>query len=210
MAAPFSFAMMRPDVLGLVLAGGLATRMQGQKALRMLRGRTLLEHALDLLRPHCGALAVSTGARDLPLPPGLTALADLPPYVQQGPLAGIHAGLVHAAKRHEKLLVLACDLPLIPPGLLGLLVDKLEAADVAFCEHGGQPEPLVCALRTKAMLGPVERALAAGRLKVVPLWKASRCEVLTDASLAAFAPLDRTFANVNTLEELEELERPGA
>ncbi|NUO17157.1 MAG: NTP transferase domain-containing protein [Planctomycetaceae bacterium] len=37
---------MRPDVLGLVLAGGLATRMQGQKALRMLRGRTLLEHAL--------------------------------------------------------------------------------------------------------------------------------------------------------------------
>ncbi|KAA0214244.1 molybdenum cofactor guanylyltransferase [bacterium] len=210
MAAPFSFPMKRQDTLGLVLAGGLATRMQGEKALRMLRGRTLLEHASELLRPHCGAVAVSTGARRLDLPSGLTALPDLPPYVQQGPLAGIHAGLVHAARRHERLLVLACDLPLIPPALLELLVEKLDAADVVFCEHGGQPEPLVCALRTAAMIGPVEGALAAGRLKVVPLWRAARCEVLTDAQLAAFAPLDRAFANVNTLADLEMLERPEA
>jgi len=198
-------------VLGLVLAGGQASRMAGEKALRLLRGQTLLEHALNTLATTCDRLAVSSGTRELELPKGVPALPDLEPHVQQGPLSGILAGFGYARTQAcDRMLVLACDLPNVPPALLKLLLTSLSDQDVAFCEHGGQPEPLVCALRVEPMFTAVTLALSENRLKVVPLWKAARCRLLVDSDLVNLGSLERTFANVNTLEELsrEEQARP--
>jgi molybdopterin-guanine dinucleotide biosynthesis protein A len=191
------------DTFGLVLAGGLASRMEGEKPLRVLGGKTLLEIALSALRPLCVELAVSTGQRELVLPKGIEGLPDLKPHVMQGPLSGIWAGLKAAQKSGaEIMLVLACDLPHISAALLMKLAQELKGHDVVFCEHGGQPEPLVCALRVTPMLATVEAALEKGALKVVPLWKAANCRLLVDADIGEFAPLERMFANINTLEDL--------
>lgn len=190
---------------GLVLAGGLASRMHGEKPLRKLRGKTLLAHALAKLKRLCATSAVSTGTRTMALPRGIKALPDVEPHRLKGPLSGIYAGLLEAkSARADVLIVLACDLPNIPPGLLAQLLKELPGHDVAFCEHGDQPEPLVCALRVSPMLKAVASALQRAEFKVVPLWKAARCRVLTDSDLAKFRPLKRTFANVNTLAELRQ------
>ena len=195
-------------VLGLVLAGGQASRMAGEKALRLLRGQTLLEHALVTLATACDILAVSSGTRELKLPKGVPALPDMAPFVQQGPLSGILAGFEYArAQACDRMLVLACDLPNVPPALLKLLLTCLPDQDVAFCEHGGQPEPLVCALRVEPMFAKVKHALLENRLKVVPLWKAARCGLLVDADLANLGSIERIFANVNTLDELSREEQ---
>jgi molybdopterin-guanine dinucleotide biosynthesis protein A len=191
------------SVLGLVLAGGLASRLGGDKALRELKGHTLLTRAIEALKPLCDVLAVSTGSRNIPLPPDVLTVPDLEPYMMQGPLSGLYAGLKAAqAAGAESALALACDLPHVSTALLARLHQDLMGHDVVFCEHGGLPEPLVCALRTAPMLAAVENSLAAGSLRVVPLWKRCRCRLLTDADLAAFAPLERTFANINTPEDL--------
>lgn len=188
---------------GLVLAGGLASRMGGDKALRLVRGQTLLQHALGVLRPFCAALAVSTGNRNLELPQGVAPLPDLEPFAMKGPLSGLLAGLRAAsAANAEVMLAVACDLPNVPAALLARLLRELRGHDVVFCEHEGLPEPLVCALQVTPMLAAVEASLARGALKVVPLWKSARCRLLSDADLAEFAPLEKTFANVNTLEDL--------
>lgn len=53
---------------GLVLAGGEGRRFGTPKQFELLRGRTLLEHAISLVRPHCeGVLVV--------LPPGSSPAA---------------------------------------------------------------------------------------------------------------------------------------
>jgi molybdenum cofactor guanylyltransferase len=190
-------------VLGLVLAGGLASRLGGDKALRMVNGQTLLSRAVSVMSPLCEALGVSTGTRALPLPPGIQAVPDIEPFVMLGPLSGIYAGLKTAdAGGAESLLVLACDLPHVSTQLLRLLLSELKDNDVVFCEHAGLPEPLVCVLRVLPMLKTVETSLAAGALRVVPLWKASRCRLLRDAELIDYTPLEKTFANVNTPEDL--------
>ncbi len=128
-----------------------------------VRGQTLLQRALETLKPLCGKRAVSTGNRQLTLPRGIRALPDLIPHVMQGPLSGLYAGLKAAHGAGVKtMLVLACDLPNVPAALPALLLRELRGHDVAFCEHGGQPEPLVCALRVKPMLKAVLASLANG------------------------------------------------
>ena len=43
---------MTTPIYGLVLAGGRSTRMQRDKAALLYHGRTQIEWAMDLLRPH--------------------------------------------------------------------------------------------------------------------------------------------------------------
>lgn len=113
------------SLLGLVLAGGRSTRMGGgEKPLRPLAGRCLIDHVLDRLRPQVGSLAVSANgdvaaysARGLPV------LRDEDPG-RLGPLAGILAGLRHAAGRPDvrALLSVPGDTPFLPADLAARLV----------------------------------------------------------------------------------------
>lgn len=183
----------------VILAGGNATRMGGQKALRELRGRTLLDIALDTARAVCDELIVATGARQFNLPPGVIAAPDDPQHRGAGPLAGVAAGL--AAATRDRVLVLACDLPNVTPALASALLGRLDHADCAFCRHSAD-EPLLAAMKRKPALRAVTAALAAGRNKVVPVWQALGAKVLTGTELAGFGDPARLFANVNTPEDL--------
>jgi len=72
--------------LGAVLAGGRSRRFGSDKALAMLGGRTLLDHALAALAPHCDAVVVV----------GRGEIADWP-RADMGPLGGMAGALIHAA-----------------------------------------------------------------------------------------------------------------
>ena len=186
-------------VTAVILAGGLATRMHGEKALRLLRGKTLLEHSLDLVADLADEVLVSSGARVLPVP---NAVPDAPEFAGQGPLAGILAGL--EASSHERTLILACDLPNVPPALLSRLLEALgDEYSCVYTEHSGHPEPLVAALKTAPAREAVRKALSSKVNKVVPCWKALAHRVLLEQELSEFKPLDKAFANINTLAELE-------
>ena len=100
--------------------------------------------------------------------------------------------------------MLACDLPNLPTRLLKRLVEALDAdCDCCWCEHSGHPEPLAAAMHTAAAREAVRKALTDGANKVVPCWRSMAHCVLGPDVLAEFAPLERAFANLNTLEDLE-------
>lgn len=94
--------------LGAVLAGGRSSRFGSDKALAMLDGQTLLDHALAALRPHCDAVIVvgrDGGIADWPRP-------------DMGPLGGIAAALDHAAARgFDQVLTAPVDCVRLPPDL---------------------------------------------------------------------------------------------
>ena len=105
-------------VLGAVLAGGASRRFGSDKALATYRGKTLIAHVVDRLRPQVDDLIVV--GRDYP---GLPSIRDRPSS-GLGPLAGLNAALNYAAVNDfNAVLTSGCDLPHLPTDLRRRLGD---------------------------------------------------------------------------------------
>jgi molybdopterin-guanine dinucleotide biosynthesis protein A len=188
-------------VSAVVLAGGEALRMGGEKALRTLRGKTLIQHAIDLVAPLAGEVVVSVGARDIELAAETRAVADPPGLEGKGPLSGILAGLEAASG--DVCLLAPCDLPNMTPALLKGLLTELGKHGCAYCELEDGQEPLVAAVRREPAAKAAREALQAGRFMVVPCWASIDAKVLDTAWAAQFGDPARLFANINTPQDLE-------
>lgn len=96
--------------LGAVLAGGRSSRFGSDKALAVLDGRTLLDHALAALDPHCDAVVIV----------GRDEIADWP-RADTGPLGGIAGALIHAVDRgFDQVLTAPVDCVRLPADLRAL------------------------------------------------------------------------------------------
>lgn len=123
--------------LGVILAGGLATRMGGgDKALLQIGGQTLLQRVIDRLQPQVAGMALN--ANGDPARFDGFGLAVLPDSIAgfPGPLAGVLAGLDWAAEQGaEAIVTVAADTPFFPVDLVDVLQDTAQ----------GMTHPLVLA-----------------------------------------------------------------
>lgn len=200
------------DITGLVLAGGLGTRMgHGDKGMLPLHGQPLARHVLQRLAPQVGQLAISANAHaDDYARFGLPVWRDALPG-QLGPLAGLHSGMRHATTPY--LLTVPCDSPLLPPDLAARLAAGLidndadlaiavtEELDEATGQLARRPHPVFCLVKTSA-LPQLEAYLAAGERRM-RTWHGplTLAEVLFHDGSA--------FGNVNTPEDLAALQAQG-
>ena len=133
----------------LLLAGGQGQRMGGRdKGLITWRGEPLIAHLHRLARPLTDDLIISCNRNH----EQYAAFADRLVHDDEngfpGPYAGIRAGL--AAARHEFVLVMPCDTPMLDLELL----QGLRATAVAhpgkpvMIRQGEQWEPLLCCIPT--------------------------------------------------------------
>jgi molybdopterin-guanine dinucleotide biosynthesis protein A len=145
-----------PD--GIVLAGGPGRRMGHPKATVRLGDLTLVEHAVDLLRPRCARVVVVT-REEIALPPlAVDVIVDRPG--PDCPLVALATGL--AATGTRDVLVLACDLPFAAP-LLDALLDAPPGRAVVG-RSGGHIQPLCARYPRAEALRAADDLLAAGRL----------------------------------------------
>jgi molybdopterin-guanine dinucleotide biosynthesis protein A len=204
--------------LGVILAGGLATRMGGgDKGRLQVGGESLLARVVDRIAPQVAGLALNANGDpqrfdDL----GLPVIADTIDGFA-GPLAGVLAGLDWAAEQGASSIVtVAADTPFFPQDLAERLLAAAE----------GQRYPLV--LATTPRTG--EEALKSGggrrvnRHPTFGLWPAELREDLRGAlqnglrkvvlwtdqhggreALFEAEPFD-PFFNVNTPEDLARAE----
>ena len=184
--------------LGVILAGGQATRMGGgDKGLLTLGGGTILGHVIDRLDPQVAKLALNAngdGARfaDLGLPVISDSISGF-----AGPLSGVLAGLDWAAEKGASHIVTAAaDTPFFPCDLVAQLLLAAETAgkEIAMARTTDGRHPTF-GLWPTALRDDLRSALQGGLRKVV-LW--------TDQHGAATAhfPDDAAFFNVNTPEDL--------
>jgi molybdopterin-guanine dinucleotide biosynthesis protein A len=204
--------------LGVILAGGLATRMGGgDKGRLQVGGESLLARVVDRIAPQVAGLALNANGDpqrfdDL----GLPVIADTIDGFA-GPLAGVLAGLDWAAEQGASSIVtVAADTPFFPQDLAERLLAAAE----------GQRYPLV--LATTPRTG--EEALKSGggrrvnRHPTFGLWPVELREDLRSAlqnglrkvvlwtdqhggreALFEAEPFD-PFFNVNTPEDLARAE----
>ena len=123
-----------------------------------------------------------------------------------GPLAGIATAL--AVAEGSPILLLAWDMPFVPPGLLAelrRLGDSHPDASAVVPRHGGAIEP-VSAWYAPSALTECRTLLASGERRAGALALGSRRTIwLEDRALAAFGNVERIFTSVDTAEKLEVL-----
>lgn len=182
-----------------ILAGGRARRLGGaRKALIEVGGRAILDRQLDVLRPRAQRIAAVLAPDDDEAPFTARGLAIARDAVAgAGPIAALAAALAWAAG--DRLLALACDMPLIDGAVIDLVAAR--RADLALpIAHGRQQPLLACyGARCRPL---IEAALAAGELRLVSLPDRARATGLTveeipESEIRTIDPELRSFANIN-------------
>lgn len=128
--------MAKHDIYGLILAGGLNTRMGADKALLLIEGKPLLYRLVQQLTELVQHVVVSVGTpqREEFYRKSLEELGESVSFVTDhypkcGPLSGMHAGLSMISEGY--VFVMACDMPQLSEGLLAELMTHVEkGADV--------------------------------------------------------------------------------
>lgn len=193
----------RANTLGYLLAGGRATRMGGcNKALVPWKGTAMGQYVVRQLQKQCHAVWASAN-RDFSAIGALGVQKVLPDIYPgfAGPLAALDA-LADQAPACEWVLTAPCDVPGLPENLLPLLARAAQNADVPIftIEAGGRTHNTIALIHTSVLPG-IRSFLQRGDRKV-GLWMHEQgCQsVVWDGD-------ERAFANVNTAEELQALEK---
>ncbi|MYD23372.1 MAG: molybdenum cofactor guanylyltransferase [Holophagales bacterium] len=203
-------------IAGVVLAGGAGRRLGRNKAVLRLPGSrsgepgpTLVDWAVTRLAGGAGVeeivgAAGDCGAEVRPVDCGLRVST-----APDGPGAGPAAGVLGAARSRpgHRLLVLACDLPLVPVDLLGdLAASDAELAPAT--SDPGDPRSMnpTCALWAPPALERLAARIEEGDNRLYPL---TRCAGLRVEPVDAgrFGDPDDVLLNVNTAADWERARR---
>jgi molybdenum cofactor guanylyltransferase len=197
-----------PGTPGVLLAGGLARRMGGgDKPMRTIGGRTILDRVIARLAPQCDGLILNANGDPARFAAfGLPVIADT---VQDfpGPLAGILAALDWTAGNRPDvgwILSAAADCPFLPRDLVARLQQALieQDAQLAVAASGGQTHPVI-GLWSVSLREELRHALVVEDIRKIDRWTA-RYNLATVTWLTE--PLD-PFFNANTMDDIAEAER---
>ena len=183
----------RPTCSVLLLSGGRGLRMGGRdKGLLEWRGRPLIAWLHDLTRPLSDDLIISCNRNTEHYARYADQLVADQDQDFQGPLAGIRAGM--AAARHEQMLVLPCDAPLVDRALIESLLAHAGSQPVVI-RQGNYWQPLFCLLPTR-LKEDLEHAWQSGE-RSPQRWFGKLSPIAVDCP-----PDDARLANLNTPETL--------
>jgi molybdopterin-guanine dinucleotide biosynthesis protein A len=197
-----------PPIPAVILAGGLARRMGGgDKPMREIGGRPILNHVIDRLAPQCDGLVLNANGDPARFAAfGLPVVADTVPD-HPGPLAGILAALDWiAAQRPDVRWIVSApgDCPFLPRDLVARLhaAQQAEDAQLVVAASDNQPHPVI-GLWNVALRDELRRALTVENVRQVGRWTAHY-----RLATVAWPTVPRDpFFNVNTAEDLAEAER---
>ena len=169
------------------------------KGLVKLQQQPLIQHVIKRLTPQVDEILINANREILQYQAfGYAVLQDThADFI--GPLAGFSLGLQHA--KHDYVLTVPCDSPLLPHDLAQrLLINLIENnAEIAVASSDGIVHP-VFSLCKKTVLPSLNEYLALGERRVSAWQKSlSYIEVY-------FSDDSDTFINLNTLENLSDLE----
>lgn len=186
-------------ITGLILAGGMGRRMDGRdKGLQPFRGKPMAVWSIERLAPQVDALLINANqnietyaAFGYPvMPDRIGGFA--------GPLAGLHTGLL--AAETPLLVTVPCDSPFLPDDLVARLLGALNERDASLtvAKTGDQAHPVFSLVRREVLEG-LTAFLESGGRKIDAWYAALKVVEVPFEDEGA-------FANINTLEELNQLE----
>ena len=186
----------KPDLSGVVLAGGRAGRLQGQDKTRLkFGGQTLLERTLEILDPLCSEKLISSNI--LETYSNCRIIPDCNPG--QGPLGALYSCLL--AARNPYLLIVATDMPFITTGALQKLWQERNEFNVVIPKSPDGMQPLA-ALYSRECIAPIRCQLEQGNLKIRSFFSEVRVKVINCQDFPAIYHKN-IFLNINSPADLQ-------
>jgi molybdopterin-guanine dinucleotide biosynthesis protein A len=147
-------------------------------------------------------VVLSPDALEPDLPVDATFARD--PTEGEGPLAGLHAGLLAAAGA-DLAIVVAGDMPDLLPAVLKTMIGLARDSDAeaVALQVGNDIRPLPCVLRTAPAVDTAHFLLHAGRRSLLDLLHGLRTTVLEDQAWRALDPEGLTLRDVDRPEDLD-------
>ncbi len=192
---------------GVVLAGGMGSRMGGDKGLMELCSKPMVLHVVGAVSRVAGDITVAVGkgrgdaySRVL----GTRARVVEDREEGRGPLEGLSRAFRVA--ENEYVAVAPCDAVLVKEQVLSTLSSRAQGAEGAVPVVRGFIEPLVAVYHRDAGLRAFEAELSSGRRKVRDAISGLDIRTVDEEELRSVDPGLVSFLNVNSQEDLRRAE----
>jgi molybdopterin-guanine dinucleotide biosynthesis protein A len=191
-----------PDIAGVILAGGHSSRFGKNKAFARFEGVPFIQRIIATIQDLFPDLLLVTNTPEQYQHLPIKVMRDDVPH--QGPLGGIATALRQTT--HEKIFVIACDMPLLNPDDIQTLVEHsntyANTCDATIALSDSMPAYLM-ALYARSLLAPIETYLQSGQRSLKDF-----CRTLSNV---AWVPLKGSSTiNINTEQDLRHLETKHA
>ncbi|MCA0133171.1 molybdenum cofactor guanylyltransferase [Winogradskyella alexanderae] len=129
----------KTTITGIILAGGKSSRVGEDKGLLLLNGKPMIQYSIDALKPFVSEIIIVSDNPNYDVF-SLRRINDI--TKNSGPVAGICSGL--EASSNDNNLVLSCDIPLITPEILEMLIYAIDdTSEIIQVESKGKSMPLI-------------------------------------------------------------------
>jgi molybdopterin-guanine dinucleotide biosynthesis protein A len=153
--------MTKQDVGGIVLCGGKSSRFGSPKGSYKFRSKEMIRYSVELLREFTQDIII-VGPKIIN-DKDVVFVNDI--FENSGPLAGIHAGLMHT--KFQKNVVLACDLPFLNNKTISVLLELANKSDIVIYQTNDQKIHPLTGIYDKTLLPKIEDCLTHGKNKMI-------------------------------------------
>jgi molybdopterin-guanine dinucleotide biosynthesis protein A len=188
------------NMTGIILSGGENRRMGTDKAFLTLAGKPIIEHILSVLREVCKRVIIVTNSPERYASYDALVIPDAMDL--RGPLTGIYSGLSRSDEEYN--FVAACDMPFLNAKLISYIGGQALGYDVTLPCVGGLVEPLHAVYR-RGVLTRIESRLRRDRRDIRGILEGANVRYITEEEIDRFDPERRSFRNLNTRSEYEEV-----
>ena len=148
------------NISAIILAGGHSTRMGTDKGFLLWNGKPFIQHIIEAVQPLVQEIIIVSDNPSYDVF-NINRIKDV--ISDAGPLAGIYSGLKHS--KHEKNIVLSCDIPRINTAVLKKLFITNNDIDIVQLKSNGNDMPLI-AMYNKSCATTFEHLLKQGERKL--------------------------------------------
>lgn len=185
----------------IILAGGKSSRMGFDKQFLRLKERRLMDSLVQKLIPFFREIIIVTNRpeeyKDLPV------IVTQDVFVEKGPLAGIHAGLLKSSSHFAYLI--ACDMPNLNMEFIQFMQSQIEGSDKKACiaRFKNWIEPFN-AFYSSDIIQPLEDFLELGGRSINRLLRNLDIHFIDEEKAREFSPSWDMFYNLNTKTDINE------
>ena len=183
------------NVTGVILAGGISSRMGQDKGLLLLNNQPLVKHIIQALKPITNQIIIISNNDDYKVF-GYPVYKDL--IKEKGPVGGIYTALTYSSTKYN--IIISCDTPFVTTELLKFLLKHSEGHKITIPKFKNKIHPLI-GVYHQSIKSTFKSNLDKNQLKLMLVNQSLNCNIV---KMDGKFNDKKLFYNINTPSDLKQ------